>query len=65
MNVVEEDFELGFPLFKTLANFLINTNLIHFASFQYKRSERYQCLAYLHFNRMVLIFDLLKAFIDS
>ena len=63
MNVVEEDFELGFTLFKTPANFLINTNLIHFASFHYKRSERY--LAYLHFNRMVLIFDLLKAFIDS
>ena len=65
MNVVEQDFELAFTLFKTPESFLINTNLIPCASFRYKRSEWYQCLAYLYFNRMVLILDGLKAFIDS
>ena len=65
MNVVEQDFELGFTLFKTLASFLMNTNLIPCASFRYGVSEQHQCLAYLHFNHMVLILDRLKAFMDS
>ena len=46
MNVVEQDFELGFALFKTPESFLINTNLIPCASFRYKRYELYQFLAY-------------------
>ena len=35
MNVVEQDFELGFTLFKTPASFLIDVNLIPCASFHY------------------------------
>ena len=56
MNVVEQDFELGFNLFKTPASFLINTNLILCASFHYGGSERYH---------MVLVLDRLRAFMDS
>ena len=48
MNVVEQDFELGFTLFKTPASFLMNANLIPCASFRYGRSERYRCLACWH-----------------
>ena len=33
MNFVEQDFELGFPLFKTPASFLMDANLIPCASF--------------------------------
>ena len=35
MDVVEQDFELGFTLFKTPASFLMNTNLIPCAPFRW------------------------------
>ena len=33
MNFVEQDFELGFPVFKAPASFPMDANLIPFASF--------------------------------
>ena len=62
MNVVEQDVELGFTLFKTPASFLINADLIPSASSRYGGSERYRCLDCSHFSRMVLILGLLKVF---
>ena len=65
MNVVEQDSELGFTLFKTPASFLMDVSLIPSASSRYGGSKRYGCLGYSHFNRVVLILGLLGAFMGG
>ena len=65
MNVVEQDSELGFTLFKTPASFLIDASLIPSTSSRYGGSERYGCLGCSRFNRVALILGLLGAFMGG
>ena len=65
MNVVEQDFKLGFTLFKTPARFVIGANLIPCASSRCGNSEWCRCLVCWHFDRVILVLDRLKAFVGG